>query len=546
MTQTDHEAVERELARLKAMYRESLRDALIELDQLASQLIHDEGGRDVMSALQSRLHRLSGSAGTFGLPALSEAAHVLEVLVNEWLNTEPTPVVSAHVLDEFAADIGGLASLLLENDRPACAADASPPGTLVAQAVSRQVWVLCADDALRQELMGALNQFDYQVMGFQTPGEVNNQQLPDALVVDIRLSGLGEDAQWLSKFTGPLITLVDSMDFDDCLSAAWLGADAVFQHPTDASELATRIDSMLRERDIQAYRVLIVDDDLILAEHYRLVLTAAGMRAEILDAPTLIIERVASFRPELILLDVNLSGYSGPDLASVIRYHDEWVGLPIVYLSAETDLDRQIDALSRGADDFLVKPISDTQLVAVVKVRARRFRQLAELMYLDSLTGLYKHGPIKDELRAELGRARRNQASLTAAMIDIDHFKQVNDTYGHAQGDRVIKALAYLLKQRLRQSDRIGRYGGEEFLVIMSACDAEEARRALDDIRLRFSALQFHHEGKVFNCTLSAGVADNAVLDDEPQALLAAADEALYAAKRSGRDRVVLAHASRD
>jgi diguanylate cyclase (GGDEF)-like protein len=285
-----------------------------------------------------------------------------------------------------------------------------------------------------------------------------------------------------------------------------------------------------------------------------LVLQAAGMETGVLRQPETIMDELARFQPDLVLMDVHMPGYTGPELAGVIRQHDKWTGLPIVYLSAETDLERRIAAMSRGGDDFLIKPISDAPLVAAVRVRVERARQLADQINKDSLTGLLKHASIKEVAANEIRRARRIGKPVTLAMLDIDHFKRVNDTYGHAAGDLVISALAMLLRQRqrLRQSDPLGRYGGEEFLAVMPECASADAQRQLDDIRQRFSELRFSHEGNSFSCTLSAGYATSrhaapgdqahkplAAFDDAD--LAAAADAALYEAKRGGRNRVCAA-----
>lgn len=244
-------------------------------------------------------------------------------------------------------------------------------------------------------------------------------------------------------------------------------------------------------------------------------------------------------------MDMHMPGYSGPELATIIRHHTEWIGLPIVYLSAETDIAQQLQAMQRGADDFITKPISDAYLISAVKIRAARSRQLAELASKDSLTGLLKHALIKESLALELARAQRNRKPLSIAMIDIDLFKGVNDTYGHAVGDRVIVALAHLLKHRLRKTDIVGRYGGEEFVAILPECDFKTAVRLIDDIRERFSTLSFQHEEKEFSITLSAGIASDLL---QPIAnsneLLIAADEALYVAKHNGRNQVQVADSS--
>ncbi len=248
---------------------------------------------------------------------------------------------------------------------------------------------------------------------------------------------------------------------------------------------------------------------------------------------------MAEFHPDLVLMDIEMPNYIGSELAAVLRQYEGWVGLPIIYLSAETDVDEQIKAMGVGADDFLTKPISDARLVSAIKVRAARARQLSDLMSKDSLTGLLKHARIKEELEIELARARRSGKELCAVMIDLDHFKQMNDTYGHAVGDRVIRAVAHLLKQRLRKSDMIGRYGGEEFVAVLPECDIETAEKIMNDIRERFALLRFNHEGTEFGCTFSAGIACSTQFP--PSGLLVAADEAMYRAKRSGRNRVCAA-----
>lgn len=284
---------------------------------------------------------------------------------------------------------------------------------------------------------------------------------------------------------------------------------------------------------------MIVDDDRNLAEYYRLVLSRAGMEASVLSVPDRIIERVGSFHPDLILMDLHMPLYTGPELAAVIRQHDHWASLPIVFLSAESNRDRQLQAMTSGADDFLTKPISDNQLVAAVRSRIDRANKLSAQIVRDSLTGLLKHASIKEAADVALARAQRSGEPVTLAMVDIDEFKAVNDTYGHAAGDVVIASIAMLLRQRLRQSDVIGRYGGEEFVAVLPECDTESARQLMNDIRERIATVRFRHRGKVFSCTISIGIACSTHHPGFNTAeLLAVADQALYAAKRSGRNRV--------
>lgn len=321
-----------------------------------------------------------------------------------------------------------------------------------------------------------------------------------------------------------------------------MGAEGYFLKPLEVPKLVNRMMRIIEQLQPPPQRVLIVDDDTVLAERYRLVLRGAGMDATILNSAESLIETLASFRPELVLMDLYMPDYTGQDLAALIRQYDCWVSLPIVYLSAETDFDLQIAAMGRGADDFLTKPVSDTQLIAAVRARIARGRQLDEQITKDGLTGLLKHTSIKEAAAVAVAHTRRTGRPVTLAMIDIDHFKLVNDSYGHATGDVVIATLAMLLRQRLRQSDIIGRYGGEEFVAVLTECDATAAYQRIDAIRQHFSAVRITHEGQEFCCNLSAGIACVVDHPDSSSAdLLIAADEALYIAKRNGRNQVQIA-----
>src|SRR5690606_11254409 len=225
------------------------------------------------------------------------------------------------------------------------------------------------------------------------------------------------------------------------------------------------------------------------AEHYKLVLSTADIRAEVSNSPREIFEKLQDFYPELIMLDINMPGCSGAELAQVIRLNQDWLRVPITYLSSEQDEEKRALAMGRAGDDFLSKPMGDRELITAVSVRAARSRQLSDALDRDSLTGLLKHARIKEQVDIELSRAKRAGENFSLVMLDLDHFKKVNDTYGHPAGDKVIKAIAHLLRQRLRKSDAVGRYGGEEFVAVLPRCGLNEARALMEDVRQRFSEI---------------------------------------------------------
>ncbi|MBH1975237.1 MAG: diguanylate cyclase [Rhodocyclales bacterium] len=512
--------------------------------------------RQRLEKLHQLLHKLAGTSGTFGLYPLSQQAIALDKSVQTLLESVDNETDEAHEQALLLA-----VSTLFDIFKQTKDRHSRSENTLAVKKVDTasplkkrtHVWLVEDDPQLGQSLVQLLNQFDYETHLY-TQSAIRiaappREPRPDILMMDVLLTD--ETIEYTTQlFSSPALQALDCPiliissrdDFQSRARAARLGAACFMLKPLDVSLLVNRIEAMLAERFAVPYRILIIDDDADLANHFRLVLSAANMEVLVLNKPETLIDVISGFHPEMILMDMHMPGYSGPELATIIRHHTEWIGLPIVYLSAETDIAQQLQAMQRGADDFITKPISDAYLISAVKIRAARSRQLAELASKDSLTGMLKHALIKESLALELARAQRNRKPLSIAMIDIDLFKGVNDTYGHAVGDRVIVALAHLLKHRLRKTDIVGRYGGEEFVAILPECDFKTAVRLIDDIRERFSTLSFQHEEKEFNITLSAGIASDLL---QPMAnsneLLIAADEALYVAKHNGRNQVQVA-----
>jgi diguanylate cyclase (GGDEF)-like protein len=554
---------------LREIFRQRLDTDIPELERLAAILFGrvephppdpTDAGNTTLKELNQALHKLAGSAGTFKCPELGAAARDLEVRIQKWLEGEHPDPSEARAVHAGVQALRGLVPT-----RQAVAkttSDAAPkpamtqtsdslPASAASERQEESVVVCLVEDDLElaDNLKRAFEHFGYRVDHYERlhdAAEAVLRRPPDVLILDVTFHADGMNtieqvalSPVYHDLHCPQIFLSDQDDFEIRVQAARVGAEGFFLKPLDIPKLIDRVDQTMKHLQAIPYRLLIVDDDEDLASHYALVLRGAGMEAKALSAPKRILEIMEEFQPELVLMDVAMPGYSGMDLARVIRMHEQWTSLPIVYLSAETDRGRQLSALSSGGDDFLTKPIADHHLVAAVSVRAARMRLLNDLMVKDSLTSLLKHSRIKELIAVEFARAKRDQTPLCVAMLDIDRFKNVNDTYGHTVGDQVIKALAHLLKQRLRKTDGIGRYGGEEFAAVLPRCEYNSALELLNDIRERFKDIRFTAGDQVFSVTLSAGVAMAAGYPDASD-LLAAADEALYEAKRGGRDRVCL------
>ncbi|MGQ7956319.1 diguanylate cyclase [Pseudomonas sp. SP16.1] len=365
---------------------------------------------------------------------------------------------------------------------------------------------------------------------------------PAAIVMDVDFAGAGlelaESVQQGLEQKIPLLFFSHrDTDTPTRLAAVRAGGQEFFTGSLDASSLLERIEVLTHVAQYDPYRVLIIDDSKAQATHTERVLNSAGIIAHTLTEPIRALDTLAEFQPDLIILDMYMPECNGTELAKVIRHNDRYVSVPIIYLSAEDDLDKQLDAMSEGGDDFLTKPIKPRHLIATVRNRAARARNLKARMVRDSLTGLYNHTHTLQLLEDACFRARRDDQPLAFAMLDIDHFKKVNDRYGHPMGDRVIKSLALFLKQRLRKTDHIGRYGGEEFAVVLPDTDEQSALRLLEDIRQRFAEIHYPAQPQDLSCTFSCGIA---MLQPglDGNALSKQADEALYKAKHAGRNRV--------
>lgn len=535
---------------LSGQFAQRLQADLPQLAVQAAQLLHapDDQGRQLLGSLRDQLHKLAGSAGTFGFPDLGQRARELEQQAQQWLDSLQQ---RQQDLQAFVQNLQQLA------EQQHQAQVESPPKQEKrhkepkhsAKVEARIIYILEDDPGIGENIRLTLNTFGYQAEHFTSIAALDAaiaQQLPDALVVDVNLpnesqTGLDYAAALNHSLDSslPLLVLTTQNDFATQLQAARAGAMGFFGKPLDIAKLENRLERCFTQQHGEPYRVMIVDDDRDLSSRYSLVLRSANMLVEVLNDPAQILSAMASFNPEVLLLDINMPDYEGPELAQIIRFNDDWLRVPIIYLSAETDIARQMNALIKAGDDFVTKPISDNRLITTVFARAQRARLLSKALSRDSLTGLLKHADIKEQVLLEQERALRSGNPVSVVMLDIDHFKRVNDNYGHGVGDTVIRALANLLRQRLRRIDSLGRYGGEEFLAVLPDCPAEQALRILDEIRQQFSAIRFSAATGEFSVSLSAGIASGA--GDPASELLEQADRALYLAKQDGRNQVRLA-----
>ena len=300
-------------------------------------------------------------------------------------------------------------------------------------------------------------------------------------------------------------------------------------------------------------KVLIADDSALVRRLLVQMVSAWGYEADAcadgVEAWDRLQEKDA---PVLAIVDWVMPRLSGVDLCRRIRQQRREPYIYIIVLTANDRKEGVIEAFSAGADDYLQKPPDEKELEARLRAGRRIIELNAELVEArealraqathDALTGLWNRGAIFDFLRHEFDRAWREKGSLAVLLADIDHFKGVNDTLGHAAGDAALCEVARRLSSVTRPYDAVGRYGGEEFLVVLPGCGRRAALKRADQLRLAIGSTPMEFCGHTTTLTASVGAAVNDPGDAlDVEELVRAADEALYRAKNAGRNRVEIA-----
>ncbi|WP_281544976.1 diguanylate cyclase [Grimontia sp. SpTr1] len=492
-----------------------------------------------LEELVMEAHKLAGTATTLGFVDLGECGRDIEVLLKPHIENKTLPIGDEDI-ERLISGIDDIAKI--EPKRPDDLTYGEVTLLHEQDRTKQLVYVVAENPENATEMVEQLQYIDYEVAMFATAPELKvalDQEAPSVLIVDLDDFKLLDEITkvWRKNSGIPLVVLSATECWESRLRAAKAGAFTFFHKPVEYDDILGLLDSLWETNNAQ-YRVLIVEDDRTLAEHYSIVLQGAGMKTCIVDSPDHLLDELGEFHPDLVLMDLYMPNCSGVEAASVIRQHAAHTNVPIVYLSGETDLKLQMKALQVGADDFLTKPINDLHLTQAVSIRARRFRALSAMMDRDSLTGLLNHSNLKMALERELSRARRHKSPVSFVMIDIDHFKSINDKYGHPVGDKVIKGVARLLNYRFRKTDTSARYGGEEFALILPDTPADIALRLIDEFRSTFAKTPFSNGPETFTATLSAGIATFPEFDSI-EGLIEVADSSLYLAKERGRNRVV-------
>ncbi|MBN6188337.1 response regulator [Aneurinibacillus sp. BA2021] len=295
------------------------------------------------------------------------------------------------------------------------------------------------------------------------------------------------------------------------------------------------------KEDEKPKRILIIDDDEALLASVHQVLSLAGFDVEVLSDASTGLDEMLNKQPDCIILDVMMPELNGFNVMRRIRSDAQRQFTPVLFLTAKSDIEDKYRGFQLGADEYLTKPFQFEELMLRIKTLISRVETYRSLSLRDSLTGLYNRRYLIERLQELFVSYARKPHDISLAIMDLDYFKQVNDTYGHSCGDTVLKSFAAFLQSRLRDSDIVTRYGGEEFIVLLPDTSAEQALEVLNRLREDFGRHEIHCDDVRIFQTFSGGIAQLGKEGEDIPKLIQQADQALYLAKYKGRNRMCLA-----
>lgn len=530
-----NEKIAAKLEALKQMYAESLPSKITEIEEYWNN-VNINFSKPLFYEFHRSIHSLVGSAGTYGFANLSQACRNLDIYLQQLLDyTELTAIQKSEIAHLMSC---------IKECQPKKISTSEEELKLNKTIVNRLIFYLFAQkEKFQNELQEHLSHLGYEMVFIANLSELQNhfgQHFPSAIVIDesFLYDHFFIELMRIRPQQIPLLCLASADDLSVRLKAIQAGVSFFIQKPVDVFHLTNHLAHLCDLSIREDYRILILDDSEPLATYYSVVLQEVGMTVRTITSPHQLMHELQDFKPNLLLLDLYLPECTGYDIAKIIRQEESYVSLPIIFISTENDRIKQLSILnSCGADDFLTKPVLPQNLIAAVKSRTQRSALLNSYIALDSLTKLLNHTHILKQLNFEILRAQRFEQTIAVAMIDLDHFKAINDLHGHPVGDMVLKKLSELFLARMRKTDFVGRYGGEEFAVIFPNTPPLMALKLCAELCSKVAEHPFHIGGKTFYVTLSIGIAHYPNFQTAER-LVAAADRALYKAKENGRNRV--------
>lgn len=535
-------SVARALDELRDQYAAGLPAMLTELRERIAKLARDRDSA-ALDEVIADAHRLHGTSGTHRLHAVATPLRELEIRARAFRDAATTD-------DGVGSLVALLEHLLARAERGLL--DIQPPRLL---APPDRAAVLVVDDDRHfldfARVAGAAHLIDIVTAENADEALEIAKAVPLAgAVIDIHLDAASgfDVARRLRDLEGlealPFAFVSTSSSVTVRAEAAHAGGVAFLAKPTTEKHFGEVARRLIETGSGVEARALILDHDEDRAAAISAILTAEQINVRVIRNPGELLAELEGFAPQVLLTAADLPNIPGTDVCRATRTSTAFSNLPVILVADEADAAFRVELFRAGADDFVTRPFVPEELAARVVRRVERMQLDQRLAHRDPTSGLLLRAAMSDALDARVREAERKGTLLTVCLLDLDHFKTVNDRYGHLSGDRVLRTVGGLLRRSFRAYDLRSRWGGEEFLVALTDVGAELATHAIDKVRAQLAVTPFSSDdGREFHVTFTAGLAEYPADGTDVRALLVAADRRLYRGKRTGRDRIVASDA---
>jgi diguanylate cyclase (GGDEF)-like protein len=487
---------------------------------------------DLRDETERAAHKIAGSAGTFGFADASRHARTIELALRngegEWRAAELSDLAEA-VRRAFDEPAGAPEAPVLE---PEPATPAEQRADLV---------IVCDDRVLGEQIQEEVVGRGLHVT-FADDADSARHVRAEVAVTNLADPGAQGLVEHFARAGTAVIGLAADAGLDERVAFARWGGRMLLFTDTPPNEFADAVEALRERLSDQGKRVLVVDDDRGVLDLTTTILRGHGLEVSWLDDPKRFWQVLEARNPDVLLLDLEMPGFNGLELCQAVRADRRWSQLPILFLTGRTEPESIRAVYAAGADDYMAKPVVEEELIQRIHNRLERLQLLRDMADRDPLTGVANRRKAAEELRRLERLAKRYGQPLTVAILDIDHFKRVNDTYGHDTGDEVLRTLGNRLHREFRDEDVVGRWGGEEFVIGMYGMPGVVAVDRMSALLEDWKGERFDDSrGGKFGVSFTVGLAE--LPGDAPTVaeVQRRADEALYRGKAAGRSRVVIA-----